>query len=269
MIWLFSIAPLVDGITGYRPPYVLEDLKSKTASPSETIRQRVAQAISDDVHQRCLAANDYTGCIRSNSGEPSSQLRQSNANEQSADAEKCWSSGVCVAKSGKDQLGLSKVVGWNYKYYPSNNTVKYWKVPPKRVPHKGQPDRYIALSHIEHYYQQPIAAKPGYYREITPARTECKPNYSSGTWINGIYKKNVVGQTCTTSSPTKIWVAGTPGVPGGPQRRSWVTVIDCEDMTSASYIDGKLRGNWKKDRRNVQEICKPDRSKLEPSNMKL
>ena len=256
MIWLFATAPLIDDLVSHTPPLV--PLSNKL----------VAQAVSDDIHQGCLAASDYSGCIRSISGAPSANPKRSNESDQSSNQEKCASTGVCIAKPGKDQLGLNNVVGWHYFYNASDNFVRYWNVTPKRLPHKGQADRYVALSFVEHYYRQPIAATPGYYREITPAKTECRPNYLGGTWVNGKYQKNVVGQTCTTSSPTKIWVAGTPGVPGGPQKRSWVTVTNCDDLTHPAYINGKLKGNWSKVSNNDPWVCEY-RSKLEVSNMKL
>ena len=96
--------------------------------------------------------------------------------------EKCSDSGVCIAQSGQDQLGLAKVVGWSYRYNPSNNTVNYWNPEAKRVPHKGQPARYIADNNVQHYYQQPVAATPCYYRESSPAKTT---TYSGGNWVNG------------------------------------------------------------------------------------
>ena len=256
MIWLLALAPVVDGTTNHTSPQV----------PRQ--RSFVAQSISDAIHQRCLAASDYGGCIRANGGETSAREQHFNQTGESSNNERCWNTGVCIAQSGRDQLGLNKVVGWRYTYNPSDNTVLYWNLPPKRVPHKGQPDRYVALNFVEHYYQQPIAATPGYYREITPAKTECKPNYSGGMWVNGKWKRNPAGQTCTTSSPTKIWVAGTPGVQGGPRRRSWVRVTDCKDMTLANYINGKLRGNWSKASKNNQDICN-NRSDLEIVKMKL
>ena len=256
MIWFLALAPVIDGISSHTP--------QRAAEKSEL----VAQIVSDEIHQSCLVASDYSGCIRSNSGEPTSRANQFNETDQSSDQEKCWDNGVCIAKSGQDQLGMNKVVGWNYSYNPSDNTVLYWNLPAKRVPHRGQPDRYIAVNFIEHYYQQPIAAKPGYYREITPAKTECKPTYGGGMWVNGKWQQNRSGQTCTTSAPTKIWVAGTPGVQGGPRRRSWVRVTDCEDMTLASYINGQLRGNWSKATKNNQAFCN-NRSDLEIVNMKL
>ena len=123
--------------------------------------------------------------LSANGGETSAREQHFNQTGQLSNNERCWDTGVCIAQSGRDQLGLNKVVGWRYTYNPSDNTVLYWNLPPKRVPHKGQPDRYVALNFVEHYYQQPIAATPGYYREITPAKTKCKPNYSGGIWVNG------------------------------------------------------------------------------------
>ena len=147
MIWLLALAPVIDGMKSHTP--------QRAAEKSEL----VAQIVSDEIHQRCLAASDYSGCIRSNSDEPTSRAKQFNETDQ----EKCLDNGVCIAKSGQDQLGMNKVIGWNYSYNPSDNTVLYWNLPAKRVPHRGQPDRYIAVNFIEHYYQQPIETYLWYF----------------------------------------------------------------------------------------------------------
>ena len=115
MIWLLALAPVIDGMRSHTP--------QRAAEKSEL----VAQIVSDEIHQRCLAASDYSGCIRSNSDEPTSRAKQFNETDQ----EKCWDNGVCIAKSGQDQLGMNKVVGWNYSYNPSDNTVLYWNLPAK------------------------------------------------------------------------------------------------------------------------------------------
>ena len=196
--------------------------------------------------ERCLLVKDYSGCIQANSGQSPGVSGPMKDSGSIFGREKCFDNGACIARFGQDQLGLPKVVGWMYMYSPAKNTVNYWNPEAKRVPHKGQPARYIAENNVQHYYQQPVAATPGYYRETSPAKTTCTPTYSGGIFINGVYKKNNSGQTCTTSSPTKIWVAGTPGTAGGPRRYSYVEIIDCQDLTHATYHQGRLRGNWSK-----------------------
>ena len=227
----------------------------------------MAQGVDQEMHERCLAAADYSGCIRANTSTiPAGSVGGSQAGEE------CDSKGVCVAKPGNDQLGLPKVVGWFYRYKPADNTVFYWAPQSKRVPHKGQPSRYVAIETVLHHYQQPVATKPGYYSEISPAKTTCTPTYGGGKWVNGIWRQNPTGQSCTTSSAQQIWVAGTPGIPGGPRSIKTVEVRDCKDMTRASYQQGRLRGNWSKivgsDRQNTRKVCKQG-SQLDVLAMKL
>jgi len=228
----------------------------------------VAQSVSQEIHERCLSAKDYSGCVQSNQGRDPAGVQGVSADGDAGGGEQCFAGNVCVAKPGVDQLGLPKVVGWMYKYWPSSNVVQYWQMPPRRVPHKGQPDRYVALKYVEHYYQQPIAATPGHYVEITPKRKTCIPTYGGGTWVNGKWKPKPAGQTCTTTAATKSWVSGTPAVPGGPRARSWVQVFDCQDKTKAQYVNGRLRGDWPSMKRRDAGFCSK-RSELKILNMKL
>ena len=145
--------------------------------------------MSKDIHERCLAATDYAGCIQSNSGQSPGFLGATFDSSSILGREECFDNGVCIARSGQDQLGLPKVAGWMYTYSPTSDTVNYWSPEAKRVPHKGQSARYIAENNVQHYYQQPVAATPGYYREISPAKTTCTPTYSGGIFVNGTYKK--------------------------------------------------------------------------------
>ena len=274
---LFSVLLLLPSIAGFTDS---TQVKSAFVYPSQgVVRQAemsewVAQGVSKEIHERCLAAKDYSGCIQSNAGQSPGEPTQAQNSESIFGREKCFDdTGNCIAQPGRDQLGMPKIVGWFYSYNNyGNNTVLYWEPEAERVPHKGQPARYIAIKFIEHYYQQPIAATPGYYREITPAKTTCTPTYSGGKFINGIYQKNISGQTCTTSSPSKTWVAGTPATPGGPRKRSWVKVTDCQELTHATYRQGRLRGDWPKyvgdKAQSIKKLCSK-RASFKVKTMKL
>ena len=238
------------------------------SSSSNEASALVAQSVNQEIHNRCLEAKDYAGCVQSNSGQFPAGMGGSDESQDSGLKENCSADNVCVAKPGTDQLGFPKVVGWNYKYWPSSNAVRYWKMPPMRVPHKGQPDRYVALNYIEHYYQQPIAATAGYYVETSPKKKTCLPTFGGGTWINGQWKPNPAGKTCTTTEAQKSWVPGTPAVVGGPRSMSWVQVFDCKDKTKAQYVNGRLRGNWPSMNGGDKDFCL-DRSELKALDMKL
>ena len=230
----------------------------------------IAQQISDDVHKRCLKAKDYSGCIQSNSPGSSDASGKATGSGDSSSLEKCDAEGVCLAKPGVDQLGLPKVVGWLYKYYPTKNEVFYIFPEYFRVPHKGQPDRYVAKKTVTHYYQQPVAGTPGYYRDVTPARTICRPNYTGGfKWVDGVLQQRTDGgQTCTTTNPTKQFVPGTPATPGGPRKNAAIQVVDCKDKTYAWYKNGKATDKWKKWIGKTDYICK-GRSDYNVLNMSL
>ena len=228
----------------------------------------VAQSVDQELHRRCLDAKDYTGCVQSNGGKDPGREGAASEPQDLMWGERCTSGNVCIAKPGIDQLGLPKVVGWVYKYWPSSNVVQYWQTPPRRVPHKGQPERYVALNYVEHYYQQPVAATPGHYVVVAPKKKTCIPTYGGGTWVNGKWKPKPAGQTCTTTAAKKSWVPGTPAVPGGPRSRSWVQVFDCKDKTKAQYVNGRLRGNWPSMSRGDADFCS-NRSDLKVLNMKL
>ncbi|WP_156097924.1 hypothetical protein [Synechococcus sp. KORDI-100] len=222
----------------------------------------VAQKISDEIHNRCVNAKDYSGCIQLNSPESSDSSKKAFGSGDNSDGEKCYSDGFCVAKAGVDQLGLPKVVGWVYKYYATSNEVLYMLPQMFRVPHQGQPDRYAAREHVIHYYQQPVAGTSGYYRDATPAKTICRPNTTytgpgpAFKWVDGVlHQRTDGGQTCTTTNPTKEFVPGTPATPGGPRKAVAIQVVDCKDKTYAWYKNGKATDKWKKWIGETKIIC--------------
>ena len=231
----------------------------------------IAQDISDDVHMRCLSAKDYSGCIQSNQPKPAESMKLKDGEYQNSEGEKCLSNGFCIAKPGLDQLGLPKHVGWRYKSIRNKNEVHYYFPELFRVPHRGQSDRYIAQKEFWHWYQQPTVGTPGYYRDITPAKTTCTPDYTGGfKWVDGKLKQEKSGgQTCTTTNPVKQFVPGTPATPGGPRKRASTIVIDCKDKTTARYDDnGKVIGKWKKYIGNTSILCK-NRSDFNVLNLSL
>ncbi len=90
------------------------------------VSEWVAQAVSKDIHERCLAAKDYSGCIQSNSGQSPGVSGPTKDSVSILGREKCFDNGACIAQSGQDQLGMPKVAGLTYMYSPANNRVNYW-----------------------------------------------------------------------------------------------------------------------------------------------
>ena len=153
---LFSVLLLLPSITGFADHIQVKAPLAYSNPKVVRVVERselVAQSVSKDIHKRCLAARDYTGCIQSNSGQLSGVIGPTKDSESILDREQCFDAGVCKAQSGQDQLGLPKLVGWIYSYDPASNTVECWKPEAKRVPHKEQPSRYIAVNYVQYYYQ--------------------------------------------------------------------------------------------------------------------
>ena len=153
---LFSVLLLLPSIAGFPDSTQVKDAfvyPSQGVVLQAEMSELVAQGVSKDIHERCLAAKDYSGCIQSNTGQSPGVSGPTNNSASILGREKCFDSGACMAQSGQDQLGLAKIVGWLYAYNPSSNTVNSWNPEAKRVPHKGQPARYIAVNHVQHYYR--------------------------------------------------------------------------------------------------------------------
>ena len=227
---------------------------SPIASQAESGQSGHTIQISADLHQKCLSAADYKGCVEVNTSGSLSNDPQ------------CDNNGWCIAKAGQDRFGLPRRVGWKYKYVASSNTVKYIDPQIRKIRHKNRSDRYFTLNSIIHSYEQPVAATPGYYRTTTEGKTTCNitnnwtpPHYSGGKLVSGGYQKSKT-RTCTTTEPKRVWVPGKPGKPGGPRVYNLNEVFDCTDKTIGYYWDGHLRGNWKKagsvsTRKFIKQTC--------------
>ena len=60
----------------------------------------VTQPVSKDIHKLCLVAKDYSGCIQSNTGQSPAASGPTNNSASILGREKCFDSGVCIARSG-------------------------------------------------------------------------------------------------------------------------------------------------------------------------
>ena len=187
-----------------------------------------AATVPTEIHQQCLAAVDYKGCVEMNTQPDATSSTQ---------PEECDANGWCIAQAGSDRFGLPKREGWKQKFLASDNTVRYLDPQDRYVAHKGRSDRYFTTHIIVHDLEPAVAAKPGYYRTVSEAKTTC-------TEIKGY--NNTRTTTCRTQPPNRIWVPGTAGTPGGPRVRSFNIVYDCLDLTQGNYWAGQLRGNWTK-----------------------
>ena len=224
-------------------------------------------AIDPTIHQQCLNAADYQGCVTLNNREKSSSQQS------------CDNDGWCISAGGNDRFGLPRKKGWKSKYLASDNTIRYLDPQIRKVPHKNRSNRYFTSLSIVHSYAQPIAPVPGYYKTVDYGKTECtqsgdwKPAiYSGGKLVSGGYNQNPK-TICKTTPPTRVWVPGKPGSAGGPRVQNLNVVYDCEDRTLGYYWNGQLRGDWKKagsssTRKFIKTTC-ANISSLPSSGLKL
>ena len=133
--------------------------------------------------------------------------------------------GWCIAGEGRDRFDLKKMTGWHYKEFEDGH-VLYFDPVIRRVPHKGQPHRYIARTLISRFYEAPTTGTPGTYDTIGNAITDCM---SYGSSFN-----------CTTTPATPIYISGTSGTAGGIKSIKKHNVVDCRDKTYAFYEYDKL-----------------------------
>ena len=203
-------------------------------------------------HERCKDARDYQGCMNyknnssiKNSCKPSSSIQEYCPDDYE---------GGCVAGGGRDRFDLKKIKGWWYKEFEDGD-VLYFNPKIFRVPHKGQPSRYIAEKQVFRYYAEPTAGTPGSYTTLGSATTNCT---GYGSTIN-----------CTTTPPTRMYIPGTSGSSGGVKSIKRTKVVDCKDSTWTFYIDGQP-SKWRKDADKKALFSKcSKRSNLPVLEMKL
>lgn len=185
-------------------------------------------------HQQCLQASDYEGCMSYNLNSESALSDEANAKE------KCTKpSGMCLAKKGKDSLGLPKIVGWLYEEFPENSGILYYDLNLSRVKVRGSYGRYIYFRTAYRFYRSPEAGTPGTISTSGTQNTTCR-SYGSGPYdyMSTFY--------CTTDPSRITYTPGTPARPGGVVQVDNEIIIDCKEQTYGIHTNKRLTRNWRK-----------------------
>ena len=196
--------------------------------------------IDPKIHKLCLDAKDYSGCVKTISGNDES------VNNQSSMTEKCWGDGLeraCLAKEGIDNLGMPKLVNWFYDHDAAGN-ISYWEadlvrtkeqgVPKYKryfIPHKGQ-KRYWGVKYVMKYF---VNAQPGYSGSSTTigsASTSCTA-YGGQAF-------------CNTTPAATINIPGRSAQPAQIKSYQGLYVYDCKDKTEGYYTANKKGKGWQK-----------------------
>jgi LysM repeat protein len=221
--------------------------KANTSQPvkaNETVSK--LGGVSSEVHERCLKASDYSGCV---------EIQTNGVRSPGNSEEICDTTGSCIARKGDDRLGLPKVVGWKYAVEPDGAVLYFEIYGPEvltdkgqfkskyySIPHKGQ-KRYVGRKAVYHLYDPGASSTPGRTISYGGGSTTCN---SYGTSIQ-----------CNTSRPITTYIPGSPGRPAGARSVNVVQVIDCKEKTGAEYENGKnLKGDWVKLTNELPWACK-------------
>jgi hypothetical protein len=207
---------------------------SQPVKANETVSK--LGGVSSEVHERCLKASDYSGCV---------EIQTNGVRSPGNSEEKCDTKGSCIANKGEDRLGLPKLVGWKYGVEP-DGTVLYFEIyGPEVLTDDGQFKSKYYL--IQHKGQKRYVGRKSVYRwhdpgaSPTPGRTI---SYGGGSTTCNSYGTSI---QCHTSRPINTYIPGSPGRPGGARSANVVEVIDCKDKTGARYENGtNLKGDWVK-----------------------
>ena len=181
------------------------------------------------VHDDCLNAKDYEGCVRVRSGA---------SKNESPVADDCDENSCVIKTKGKDVFGLPKPpVGWFYLTWQDGVGRSYFSQV-SRVRHNGADDRYVAIRRIDRWYQNPQQGRAGSFSSSGSTSTSCFD------WGDSV--------SCSGSSPSLSYMPGTSSSPGGVRSKTITYVVDCKENTFAKY-DGVKKARWSKIRENSDD----------------
>lgn len=184
------------------------------------------------IHEKCIKAADYSGCVKTNSG---NTLSKENTEPTSS----------------VDRFGLPKLDSKRY-FGPQVVGDSDWyndAASVRTLLNKGTYGRYVAYDEVIRYYQEAIPGSSGYSIPITGNSTNC---YGSafGSYYGG-YGSAYGNSNCSTTPGTSMNVPGTAGIAGGARQKVKKNVIDCVEKTY--QVDNK--GSWKSWESTYTTLC--------------
>ena len=175
----------------------------------------------NSIHEKCLKAVDYEGCMEYSKGtQTSTSIRNKNVD---------CSQKICTPEEAKgqvDNLGMKVIPGWKFFDMPAKRGSGFTNPEVYKVKVNNQFGRYINLKMIIRYYQEPQAATPGYSSSIGGGSTNC---YGVGSSIS-----------CYTTPPTQLNIPGRAAVPGGIVQENYDYILDCEDEVWGKHLNERL-----------------------------
>ena len=193
----------------------------------------------------CLEAADYVGCMNYETGKTTIKNNVNRTRKLTRKQERllkladefnkdkdCSNKNVCFGTGlEKDIFDLPTFPETFYLQLPEDRIVTYYSMYAKDVKVKGEYGRYIDITYIKRYYQNPESGTSGYTSTIGSGTVNCS---GYGSSIN-----------CTSTPPTTINIPGRAATPGGNVQNKSNLIIDCKDRTTIQWFEGKKKlGKW-------------------------
>lgn len=197
--------------------YLGIDNTSRQRKITSAIKKEGSDQNESEIIDICMEAKDFQGCM--NTFLPNNKFNI----ETSEDEDEL------------DFLGLPKL---NEKeWFPVEDKIKRsinYVSHAKKVKVRGVYGRYISVSNVYRFYQEPSAGTSSRVVSTGSSSVNC----------------STIGSTisCSSSGPTITTIPGTPAKPGGVKQSVSEVIIDCLDNTRQIIEEGKLKSGWKKNR---------------------
>jgi len=198
---------------------------------------------NESARKICLKASDYSGCMKFETGRKNKKESKSEISDKNTSFNKgrdCLNGDMCLGTGkDKDMFGMNTLKDYFYKHIPEDNEVLYIGSVAKDVKVKGEYGRYIDITYVRRYYQNPESGTSGYSSTVGSSRVNCSPSYG-GTSIS-----------CTSTSPTTINIPGRAATPGGIVQEKSNVIVDCQDRTMIQWFEGRRKYKWEKISKNT------------------
>ena len=145
------------------------------------------------MHERCLQAADYEGCMDFQSGVNKSTTTKSNID---------CSSQICSpnqVKQSTDNLGMKIIKGWFFKENPASRSARYWDNKIYKVNSAGETGRFFHQRMVLRYFQKGSSGTSGYFSSSGSGSINC---------TDSLYGS----MNCTTTAPSSTYIPGMPGI---------------------------------------------------------
>ena len=205
---------------------------------------------SDDLilHEKCLKAADYKGCVKSNK----KVTKGFNSKGDICDKNTNAVDGFCLAGEGKDLLDRPKITGWIYRELPELKGNIYINPDFKQLIVNNNFGRYLTTKYIVRTFREFIPDRAPQEITIGDSKTFCTQSGLGSTYFFGDSRRgstNYFGNlNCTTKNPEKALIGGQYGQTEGVNQNVYLSIYDCDTREYSTKLLSEKNENlseWK------------------------